>query len=115
MYYFLESEGLYCEEEFVAEFCPNVIGVESCYDLDSGEEKRCFLVNVTLKNGKSTECKKVEDINRLSFFNLWDIPDHSINAAQRKKLIHKMQMDVFDIINEKVQKADGRGRYKKIL
>lgn len=115
MYEFIEDKGLCCNEEIIADFCPQVIGIDIIYNLDSGEEKRCYLIEVIMKGGHRTEIQKVENLEKISFFNLWRIPDCDISKASMNKLIHKMQMDVFKIFNEKNPNADGSKEYKKTV
>lgn len=101
-YEFYEREGLYYNDEYIADFCPEVVSVRHFYYLDSGTNKRIFGVKLRKNDGTETEVMDIENFSTISYFDLWSVPDCNLTGKQKKRLIHKLQMDAAKIEEERV-------------
>lgn len=101
-YTFIEKEGLYYGDEYISEFSPEVVSVKYYYYLDTGIRKRIFSIKAKNCDGTETECMEVENLNSISYFNLWNIPDCDLTGNQKKRLTHKLQTDVAGIKAERI-------------
>lgn len=101
-YKFYEREGLYYNDEYITDFCPEVVSVKHFYYLDSGTKKRVFGIKLKRNDGTETEVVDIENLSTISYFDLWNVPDCDLTGKQKKRLIHKLQMDAAAIEEERI-------------
>lgn len=87
------GEGLFADDELLAEFNPQVTRKKIYTDLHSGEKKISYKVTVTDLNGNVGEEVELSDFSNISYFKEFGCPDGCLTKSQRSLLEYKLQME----------------------
>ena len=101
--YFRENEGLYADENLIANFEPRVIGIRRHIRLPDRTTKMTYEIMVRKIDGTETEIKEIDNLCQISYFDMWNIPDCALSAKQKKILQYKLQQDVAQLNKQQIE------------
>lgn len=108
---FVKGKGLFAEGEYVADFCPEVVETRQYLYLKMNKKEKMFRVKILKIDGTETELLEIGKMEKISYFDLWNIPDSNLSAKQKDALLYKMQLDASSIGVKKIL-VIGQGLYR---